>query len=68
MPPSPVVLDTGRVPRLQAGGSTFVKVAQANGATLSPWNSNGNPLEEGGSSNERIPFWDMQPYQVQLDW
>jgi hypothetical protein len=38
----------------KAGGSTFVQLAQANGASLMPSNSNGNPLDENG---ERIPFW-----------
>lgn len=38
----------------KAGGSTFVQIAQANGARLMPTNSNGNPLDEFG---ERIPFW-----------
>ena len=42
----------------KAGGSTFVSLAKANGATLVPRNSNGNPL---GSNGARIPFWTFTP-------
>jgi len=40
----------------KAGGTTFVRTAEANGARLYPWNSNGNPLE-AGKGGGRIPFW-----------
>lgn len=42
----------------KAGGSTFVNLAKANGATLLPRNSNGNPLSRNGV---RIPFWKFSP-------
>mmetsp|Transcript_56690 Transcript_56690/g.111966 ORF Transcript_56690/g.111966 Transcript_56690/m.111966 type:complete len:482 (+) Transcript_56690:135-1580(+) len=48
----------------KAGGSTFVKLAQANGANLMPANSNGNPL---GGDGKRIPFWEFGPAE-QVAW
>lgn len=48
----------------KAGGSTFVNLAKANGATLLPRNSNGNPLSRNGV---RIPFWNFSP-EEQAVW
>lgn len=42
----------------KAGGSTFVRLAQANGVTLMPRNQNGNPLNRQG---ERVAFWNYDP-------
>ena len=50
----------------KAGGSTFVRLAEANGASLHPWNANGNPLQ-GPGSEERVAFWTMSPHD-QLKW
>ena len=48
----------------KAGGSTFVNLAKANGATLMPKYSNGNPLDATGA---RIPFWTFAP-EKQARW
>jgi hypothetical protein len=49
----------------KAGGSTFVKVAQANGAQLHRWHENGNPLD--GTTQERVAFWKPAP-MAQAAW
>jgi len=51
----------------KAGGSTFVKLAQANGAGLAPYNSNGNPLAGPAPGAERVPFWEWAP-SAQVGW
>jgi len=48
----------------KSGGSSFVMLAQANGATLMPSNSNGNPLDITGT---RIPFWSYNA-EAQTKW
>ena len=49
----------------KAGGSTFVKMAQANGAQLHRRHENGNPLN--GATGKRIAFWERPP-MAQAAW
>jgi len=49
----------------KAGGSSFVRLAEANGARFMPRNQNGNPLTR--DSYERIQFWAMSP-ERQVAW
>ena len=49
----------------KAGGSTFVKLAEANGARLHRWHENGNPVD--AATKERITFWKFSPLQ-QAAW
>jgi len=49
----------------KAGGSTFVKMAQANGAQLHRLHENGNPLSS--ATGKRIAFWERTP-MAQAAW
>ena len=56
-PPTHLLTATAQLlPPSPPRGTTFVRTAEANGARLYPWNSNGNPLE-AGKGGARIPFW-----------